>query len=283
MLDTKRKLAYFPGCSLSTSAKENNNSLIHFFKRVGISLIELEDWNCCGSSSAHSTNKNIAEQLPARNLSLVPAGQSLMVACPSCYLRLKHCQLEIQKDSRLLQKYKKQFGRDINPDLNILHFFEVIDQLNLKENARFSISSLNGLRCAPYYGCMLARPPEMRHEKNHYGIMEGILRNLGAEPVRWSYASRCCGTFLSVVRPDIATKLVNQIISNSILCKADCIVTACAMCHMNIEMRCNLPRPIPVMHFSELLSLAIGEAPKNGWFDRHLIDPLPLLKRKNIL
>jgi heterodisulfide reductase subunit B len=248
-----------------------------------IELVELDDWNCCGSSSAHSINNNIAEQLPARNLSLAPAGRPLMVACPSCYLRLKHCQLKLQKDSKLLQKYEKQFNRTINADLKILHFFEVIDQVNLKKNAQYSFRSLNSLRCAPYYGCMLSLPPEMRHDKSHYGLMEGILRKLGAEPVRWSYSSRCCGTFLSVVRPDIVTGMVNTIVSNSVLCNADCIVTACAMCHMNLEIRCNLAQPIPIMHFSELLSLAMGDVPKSGWFDRHLIDPRHMLKRKRII
>ena len=280
--DKKNTLSYFPGCSLATSAKENNNSLIHFFKHVGIDLVELEDWNCCGSSSAHSIDTNLAEQLPARNLSLAPSDRPLMVACPSCYLRMKHCQLKLQKDTALHQRYEESFGRAIDTKLKILHFFEVLDQLDLRKDNHKRLGSLNGLRCAPYYGCMLARPPEMKHEKTHYGLMEDILRNLGAEPVRWSYASRCCGTFLSVVRPDVVTRMVNQIVANADLNQADCIVTACAMCHMNLEVRCSLSRPIPVLHFSELLSLAMGAAPDNGWFERHLIDPLPMLKAKHL-
>lgn len=275
--------SYFPGCSLATSAKENNNSLIHFFKQMGIELIELEDWNCCGSSSAHSIDADLAEQLPARNLSLAPADRPLMVACPSCYLRLKHCQLKLKKDAAAHQRTEKSLGRTIDTSLNIVHFFEVLDQLDFKKNCHQFQLSLNGLRCAPYYGCMLARPPEMKHEKNHYGLMEEIIRNLGGEPVRWSYASRCCGTFLSVVRPDVVTGMVNQIVSNADVNTADCIVTACAMCHMNLEVRCNLPRPIPVLHFSELLSLAMGVAPRNGWFERHLIDPRPMLKIKQLI
>jgi heterodisulfide reductase subunit B len=275
--------SYFPGCSLATSAKENNASLIHFFKRMGIDLVEVEDWNCCGSSSAHSIDAELAEQLPARNLSLAPAGRPLMVACPSCFLRLKHCQLKLRQDTGKRRQYEKDFGRAIDPDLNILHFFEVLDQLDLGTHHPHPLRRLNGLRCAPYYGCMLARPPEMKSEKTHSGLMEKILKNFGAEPLQWAYASRCCGTFLSVARPDIVTEMVNRIISDAIRCRADCIVTACAMCHMNLEIRCNLSRPIPILHFSELLSLAMGTVPEKDWFQRHLIDPRPVLKTRALI
>lgn len=280
--EERQTYSYFPGCSLATSAKENNESLIHFFQRMGIDLVEVDDWNCCGSSSAHSIDSELADQLPARNLSLAPAGRQLMVACPSCFLRLKHCQHKLRSDIQVRKQHEASFGRAIDPNLHIVHFFEVLDKLDLKHKNRKVFSRLAGLRCAPYYGCMLARPPEMRGEKKHHGLMEDILRNLGASPVRWAYASRCCGTFLSVVRPDVVTKMVDRIIANAIQSGADCIATACAMCHMNLEIRTTLRQPIPIMHFSELLSLAIGDLPKNGWFERHLIDPRPMLEKKRL-
>lgn len=275
--------SYFPGCSLTTSAKENNESLIHFFQRMGIDLVEVEDWNCCGSSSAHSIDAKLADQLPARNLSLAPAGRPLLVACPSCYLRLKHCQHKLRCDIKVRKQHEERFGREIDPDLPIVHFFEVLDQSDLKHHNRNVFGRLAGLRCAPYYGCMLARPPEMRGEKKHHGLMEDILRNLGVTPVRWAYASRCCGTFLSVVRPDVVTAMVDRIIANAMQSHADCIVTACAMCHMNLEIRTTRHQPIPVLHFSELLALSIGDRPKNGWFERHLIDPRPMLLSKQLI
>lgn len=275
--------SYFPGCSLATSAKENNDSLIRFFRRLGVDLVEVEDWNCCGSSSAHSIDAEIAERLPARNLSLAPAGRPLMVACPSCYLRMKHCQNRLRQDAPRRRDYETLFGRPVDPELPIVHFFEVLDHLDLKHERHHLRGRLSGLRCAPYYGCMLARPPEMRFEKNHHGLMEEILSHLGAVPVEWAYASRCCGTFLSVVRPDVVTTLVDTMITDAMQGGADCIVTACAMCHMNLEIRTTLQHPIPVLHFSELLAMALGEPPDKGWFARHLIDPRPMLKAKGVI
>jgi len=131
---------------------------------------------------------------------------------------------------------------------------------------------------------MLARPPIMRHEKNYFGLMEKILSNLGASPGKWSFSSRCCGTFLTVARPEVVEPMVNEIIQGAIDAQADCIVTACAMCHMNLEVRCSLKEKVPILHFSEIISLAlgIGKSEYKGWFSRHLVDPKPLLKALNL-
>jgi len=99
------------------------------------------------------------------------------------------------------------------------------------------------------------------------------------EPVSWAYLSRCCDTFLSVVRPPI----VNEIVNGAKKVKADCMIPACAMCHMNLEVRCNLKERVPILHFSEILSLAMGEVKHNNWLARHLVDPRPMLKSKGLI
>ena len=88
--------------------------------------------------------------------------------------------------------------------------------------------------------------------------MEKILANLGATAEKWSFSSRCCGTFLTVARPEVVEPMVNEIIQGAIDNGADCIVTACAMCNMNLEVRCSLNNKLPILHFSEIISLALG-------------------------
>jgi heterodisulfide reductase subunit B len=278
-------LSYFPGCSLATTARENNASLLSFLGGLGVELVELEDWNCCGSSSAHSVDAEAALLLPARNLSLAPAGRPLLVACPSCLLRLRQAQLRLGGDPEARSRYKKLFGRPFDPDLEILHFFEFLDRLEDRLSARVRPGALEGIRFAAYYGCMLARPPAMRHEKNHYGLMEKVLGRMGAAVVPWAFSGRCCGTFLTAARPEVVIPLVNQIVDGARQAGANCIVTACAMCHMNLESRCTSHHPVPVLHFSEALALAMGI--DNGeivrWFSRHLIDPRPLLQEMKLM
>ena len=276
----RTELSYFPGCSLASSARENKVSLDYLFRHLGYDLVELQDWNCCGSSSAHSIDGALAHDLVSRNLSLAPQGRPLLAACPSCLLRLRSTHLHLRNESKARILYEERWGRPFDPELKIIHFFELLNEMDLKSFSEDRGQSLKGLRFVPYYGCMLARPPAIRHETNYHGLMENILSSLGATALGWSHTSRCCGTFLSVARPEVVIPMVNRITSGATKAGADCIVTACAMCQMNLEVRCTLDQPIPIFHFSEILALALGlgEDKHKDWFSRHLVDPVPLLK-----
>jgi heterodisulfide reductase subunit B len=277
------ELSYFPGCSLATSARENNRSLLKVCKKLGYRIVELEDWNCCGSSSTHSIQSDLAFHFACRNLSLAPAGRPLLVACPSCMLRLKQAQMHLKEDPQACEAYERMWGRPVDPDLDIMHFFELLDGAFRAIPDPELQTALKGLRFVPYYGCMLTRPPAMRHAKNYHGLMEKILSACGAQPLVWGHPSKCCGTFLSVAKPAVVTPMVNQIIQGAIDVKADCIVTACAMCYLNLEIRCSLKHQLPIFHFSELLSIALGMGIKKSWLTRHLVDPVPLLKAKGFM
>jgi heterodisulfide reductase subunit B len=276
-------VSYFPGCSLATTARESNQSLIEAGRRMGINLIELADWNCCGSSSAHSVRRELAFDLAARNLSLAPAGRPLVVACPSCLLRLKHAEHRLHHEAAARQRYIQRIGRPHDPGLRVRHFFGLLEEAGLGGLLRASGRAPIDLRFAPYYGCMLNRPLQLRSGPSDYGIMEKTLAAAGLTPVVWSSAYRCCGTFLTVARPDIVTPKVNAILQGAAEAGAECIVTACAMCHMNLEVRRTLKHPVPIFHFSEIISLAFGVAGGRNWFARHLIDPRPLLESKGLL
>lgn len=276
-------ISYFPGCSLATSARENNQSLLELCRHVGVNLIELEDWNCCGSSSAHRMDAGLSVDLAGRNLSLAPSGRPLLIACPGCILRLRETHLYLKRDEIACHRYEKNWGRPLDAGLEIIHFFELLSTINWVDFFSDKSQSLAAIKFAPYYGCMLAHPPSLRHEKSYHGLMEKMLSSLGASFVPWAYASRCCGTFLSVARPDVVTPMVNKIINGAKQMGAECIVTACAMCHLNLEIRCNLKHPVPILHFSEVLALALGIGEDRDWFSRHLIDPRPLLTAKGLI
>ncbi len=276
-------ISYFPGCSLATTARENNLSLMALCRTIGVNMIELEDWNCCGTSSAHSIDAEVATDLASRNISLAPPDRPLLIACPGCLLRLREAHLHLLNDDDARYKYENKWERSFDPDLEILHFFDLLSNIDLKDFGKKRSQLLAGLKFVPYYGCMLAHPPSLRHEKNYHGLMEKILYTLGATPLHWSCASRCCGTFLSVARPDIATPMVNKIITDANDVKAECIITACAMCHLNLEVRCTIKQPVPILHFSEVISLALGLGDHGDWFSRHLVDPRPLLKSKGLI
>jgi heterodisulfide reductase subunit B len=280
-------VSFFPGCSLASSSYEAYDAMRRACGFFGLEIQELADWNCCGSSSAHSLSHELGLALPARNLSLAPSGQPLMAACPSCHKNLRSAHLQLKRDEQTRRRLQQSLGRSIDPGLNIVSFLEVLDYLrqlpawqamqNPNDGPR-----LGGLKAAPYYGCMLAAPKELEQQR-YAGILEGALSALGAEPVFWNFHRRCCGTFLSATRPRVATEVVNRIMGGAMSQGADCIVTACAMCQLNLELRSSVNGPIPVLHFAEVLALALGAGRPGDWFKRHLIDPRPLLKSKGLI
>ncbi len=276
-----KRLYYYPGCSLVTSAKECHVSVVNVCRWAGIELIELEDWNCCGASSAHSINSRLAYRLAWRVLSLVPEGYPLLVVCPSCLLRLRLAQHQLLTKEEAQREYRRFFGRP-PVKVEIMPFLELLTRIDWRALKDELPKPLQGLRFASYYGCMLCLPPNLNHLKNYYDVMESIGKALGGEPISWGYTTQCCGTYLSVVRPDIVTGLVNRIISEAKDFGAECLVTPCSMCQLNLEIRCDLDHPLPVLHFSELVALALGVVEKN-WFKYHLIDPRPTLHRYKLV
>jgi heterodisulfide reductase subunit B len=271
--------SYFPGCSLATSAAESNLSMMKSARILGFNLIELKDWNCCGSSSAGTLCKNLALAMAARNLSLAPPDRPLAAMCPRCLHYLRSAQNCLKNDPETRSKLEEQFNRPLNPDLEIVHFMEILARYGLDRLHEKARRDLTGLKFIPYYGCTLARPPRLAREKYFQGEMENILVALGAEPINTGLSYRCCGSFLSATDPEVVTPLVNEIIESAVASKANCLVTACAMCQLNLEIRCTTKTRLPVFHFSEVLALALGAEDYETWFIRHIVDPRPLVEK----
>lgn len=284
MKKTLKMYSFFPGCSMKTSAQENLQSLLEVAEKIDLQLIEIDDWNCCGSSSAHSLDARIALRLACRSLFRAPGNIPIVVACPSCHTRLKEALHVMKTDPRARAEQEGLWGRRFNVNLEVLHLFDVLDDLCLEGCFKGFGKSLKGLKFAPYYGCMLQKPASLGETASgHQGLIEDVLIALGAEPVVWSHASKCCGTFLSVAKPAAVTPAVNDIVEAAKRTGADCIVSACAMCHLNIEIRCDLAEQIPALHLTELISVALGTRSSQDWFKKHLVDPMPLFKSKGIL
>jgi heterodisulfide reductase subunit B len=271
--------SYFPGCSLATSAAESNLSMMKSARILGFNLIELKDWNCCGSSSAGTLCKNLALAMAARNLSLAPPDRPLVAMCPRCLHYLRSAQNCLKDDEETRSRLEEQFGRPLNLDLEIVHFMEILVRYGLDRLRDKARRDLTGLKFVPYYGCTLARPPRLAKEKYFQGEMENILVALGAEPVTTGLSYRCCGSFLSATDPEVVTPLVNEIIDSAVASKANCLVTACAMCQLNLEIRGTTKTRLPVFHFSEVLALALGAEDYETWFVRHIVDPRPLVEK----
>jgi heterodisulfide reductase subunit B len=279
-------ISYYPGCTLKASMQDNNQSLISVMRHLGYNLVELVDWSCCGASAAHSIDLELTTQLAARNLAQAPVGRPLLVPCPSCLMRLLEAHEKIKTDPALRKEYEERWGKPFDEGLQIVHLFDLLDAKQMEARAEIIPQRLSGLKFVPYYGCLLTRPSRPVSENRFFNKMESLLELFGAEKLQWCHTAKCCGTFLSITRPDVVTPLVDEIVRAAALAGADVIVTTCELCQINLEVRCSLEEKVPVMPITQLLALALGaEDPRQ--FDRKLshlvVDPRPVLHSKGLL
>ena len=218
-----------------------------------------------------------------RNLSLAPAHRPLMAMCPRCLYHLREAHQRLVREPETLRAQERRWGRPISLDLNIIHFLEVLVRLGPARLKQGLVRNLNGLKFVPYYGCTLFRPPALRQGTYYQGELGNVLTMLGGVPLNKALTHRCCGSFLSAARADVVTPLVNEILASAVAVGAECLVTSCAMCQLNLEIRCTWEPRLPVFHFSEILALALGAEDYEGWFTRHLVDPRPLLAARNLI
>ena len=282
-----KEISYYPGCSLHGTAREYDDSIRGVSKLLDIQLHELEDWTCCGASSAHCTDEDLAIQLAARNLVLAEkTDRELLVPCVACYSRFKAAEKEVKEHP---EKVHFPYRGSI-PIRYALDFF--CEEGTLEEVKKKRAKPLSGLKVACYYGCLTVRPPKVTgvREYENPQHMDRLMKVLGADPVPWCYKTDCCGASLVMTRTDIVKKLNDRLLSMAMEAEADCLVTGCPMCQANLDTRqeelekeTGKKYNLPILYFTELIGLALGHKDVKKWFHRHITDPLKLLNDKGLM
>jgi heterodisulfide reductase subunit B len=280
----KLKFSYYPGCSLESTAQEYDHSVRAVSEMLGIELMELSDWSCCGASSGHSTNYQLSIALPARNLALAEKeGWGMAVVCAACFLRFKQTNHDLHDNDVLRQEIATIIGMPYQGGVEVRHFLDIVCRdVGLDEIEYRVKRPLNKLKLVSYYGCYLVRPPEITQfdDSEYPMLMDDLISAIGAEALDWSHKVECCGGNLLLSRPDIVVKLVGDIIQAASDAGADGIVTACPLCQANLDTRQHGPTKLPIFYFSELLGLALGVDEKSltKWWKRHINSPDIILK-----
>ncbi|MBF0363166.1 MAG: CoB--CoM heterodisulfide reductase iron-sulfur subunit B family protein [Oligoflexia bacterium] len=288
---------YFPGCSLEGMAKEFDQTTREIFTTLGASLKEIEDWSCCGATSAHFTDRLLSYALPARNLNITKkcGGNELAVSCAACFARLKVTSYNLQKDAKLrgeVAEVMEVEEKELNSLSDVVprHILEILTKdFSVEDIKSKVIRDLSGLKIAPYYGCLLVRPPQILEfdDPENPMIMDNIIKTVGASVVDFPFKTECCGASLTLSKADIVANLTKKIITEARDAGADLIVVACPLCQTNLDMRQldlqsdNLiDFEIPVIYFTQLMGLAFGIDEKKLGFNRNMIAVLPTIKEK---
>jgi len=283
------KYAYYPGCSAESTARDQYMSVKEVAKKLNIELVEPKGWTCCGSTPAHHTNKMLSLALPAANLLMAQKmGLDVIVFCAACYNRMKVANYEIQKDPAIRKEISETLGEDYNGCVKVHHFVEIlIKNIGVKKLQQSFTHSLDGLKVASYYGCLLVRPEEVTQFDNPENptIMDSLIILMGGESIDWPHKVECCGGGFALSRIDIVIELSNSILGMAKASDAQCISVACPMCQVNLDLRQGdinkakgMAYNLPIVYITQLVGLCMGISPEKLGMDKCVISPKPIIE-----
>lgn len=284
------KYLYYPGCSLKSSGKSYEESLLAVFKKLNVPIEEINDWNCCGATNYMSINEKNAIVITARNLALAEKqdkGAHIIAPCSACFMGLLKTQNYLETEpatrKRVLDSLSN-IGLTYENKVKVRHPLDVlINDIGVDAISNAIYEPLKGLRVASYYGCQLVRPYSPFDDARNPQTMDTIVKALGAEPVDWALKTRCCGGSMTSTISDIGLRLNFLLLKEAKSKKADVIITSCPLCQFNLECFQNKISKkfggnvkIPVMYFTQLMGLAYGIEEKQIGLHRMLSPELIL-------
>ena len=288
------KIAYYPGCTLKGKAKNLEAPALAVAPKLGLELVELERWNCCGTVFSLASDDLMRQVAPIRVL--VRAQELgfnvLTTLCSMCYNTVKRANQLVVSDPEKLKVLNDFMDReqDYKGKVKVLHFLEVLRDYVGFNRISSKVSTPLKLKLATYYGCLLVRPKSVAIDNpSNPQIMEDLIRALGAEPVETPSKTTCCGSYLTLYKKELVVERVKEIVEMAALKGAEAIVTSCPLCFYNLDSkqeeisRLNPSfKPMPILYFTQVLALALGE-PNSCMFELHRINPVELLKSKEVL
>lgn len=292
------KYAYYPGCVAQGACRELDQSTKALTKALGIELLELKKAACCGSGTFKEDSQLLEDTVNARNIALAEElNLPLLTHCSTCQgvighvdERLKECQTKnptyIDQVNGLLQKEGCSPYRGSTEVKHLL--YALVTDYGLEEIQQRVTRSLTGLKCAAFYGCYLLRAQKsMPYDDPHRPeAMENVFRAVGATPIYYRGRTQCCGWPLSSYATTSAFKMAGTHIQDALESGADCMVTPCPLCHLNLDSRqpdvekvIERKLGLPVLHLSQLIALSLGVEPKKLGLDRHVVSTRPVLEK----
>ena len=295
------KVPYYPGCTLKTSAHNFEVSALAVANILGIEMVEIPRWNCCGTVYSLTSDDLMHHIAPVRNLIRVQEmnergdvtdGNRLLTLCSMCFNTMKSTNLRMENNPEDLAKINDfmYLEKDYDGKIEILHFLEILEEIGLDKITEKVTNPLKDLKISPYYGCMLLRPKEISiDDPEDPSGLERLVLALGAEVVDNPLKKMCCGSYETVQHKDIVVRLAHDILSRAEEEGAEAVITSCPLCAFNLDDRQKeimeqYPgfKEIPVLYFTQLMAVAFGVDREDLGLNDNYIDPAPLLVKNHI-
>ena len=291
------KVAYWPGCVSRGFTPELHGSMALVAQKLGIELVELDRANCCGAGVIAEHNQELADTLNARTFALAQqTGLSMMNICSTCQGAQSECQQRLDADSAYRAHINEtlagsglEYVKDKDGFTNKNFLWLLVEDYGLDRLTSLVKRPLSGLRIGPFYGCYVIRPKhrlgyDEHPERDLY--LEKLIEALGGEVVEYDGARKCCGFPVVTMNPDTSLRQAGTHLGDAIDAGADCLVTPCPLCHLNLDMQqpeaakvVNRDLGLPVLHLPQLVALALGAEPKQLGMSKHIASTKPVEER----
>ncbi|WP_299408889.1 CoB--CoM heterodisulfide reductase iron-sulfur subunit B family protein [Acaryochloris sp. IP29b_bin.148] len=290
--------AYFPGCVAQGACRELYMSTQEITQALGIKLIELKKAACCGSGTFKEDSQLLEDTVNARNIALAEQlNLPLLTHCSTCQGVIGHVDERLKE----AQSTDPDYFNQINSLLSEQHcspyqgstevkhlLWALVGDYGLEALTLQVKRKLSGLKCAAFYGCYLLRAQQSLpfDDPIHPSSMENVFLALDATPTYYSGRTQCCGWPLASYATPQSFAMAGGRIQAALAAGADCLVTPCPLCHLNLDSRqpevekmIGTTLGLPVLHLPQLVGLALGIAPQKLGLDKHVVSTQPVLEK----
>ncbi|MFV1950609.1 MAG: CoB--CoM heterodisulfide reductase iron-sulfur subunit B family protein [Nitrospinota bacterium] len=279
------RYALFTGCVAKGAARELYSSTIKMAESLDISLDEMTSAACCGAGVISEENAVLSDSVNARTFAIAEdKGLDIMNICGTCHGVMKKAEHSLKKDNNLMDevnKVLKSGGYRYRGRVKIKHLLNIlVEDYGLDKIKEKVTKSLRGLKIAPFYGCYIIRPSELSdlNDPDNPTAIEDLITALGGEPVDYEGRLKCCGFPYVMMNKEGALTMAGKHLSQAKEKGADCVVTPCPLCHLNldpyqpeIDKIIGKRLKLPILHLPQLVGLALGIKPKVLGLKKHII------------
>jgi heterodisulfide reductase subunit B len=275
---------YYPGCSSEATGMAYDISTRAMMEQLGVELVELDDWNCCGATSYFNVRELESFAIAARNLAIAQqqGDEDLCVICNACYTTLAKTNRYLEESAEVRKAVTGALGavgRTYDGAKQVRHIMDVlVNDVGLERLGSRVTRPLTGVKVAPYYGCQYSRPMGAFDDPEFPTTMDRFFETLGAEVVPFAGKVKCCGGMMMLTKAEAAVRLCHELLEAASQAGADVVVCACPLCEMNLEgyqpqvnAAFGTSYDIPIMYFTQLAGLAFGVEPGRLALDKQVV------------
>jgi succinate dehydrogenase / fumarate reductase cytochrome b subunit len=287
------KVAYWPGCVSRGFTPELHGSMAKVAPLLDLELIELDRANCCGAGVIAEHSQELADTLNARTFAMAQQtdGELMMNICSTCQGAQSECQERLDANA----EYRAHVNEHLEPEglsyekglTNKNLLWLLVEEIGLDELRSRVKTPLTGLKVGPFYGCYIVRPVERlgidhKHPRDLY--LEQVIEALGGTVIEYAGMQKCCGFPIITMNKEVSLRQAGRHIGDALDADADCVVTPCPLCHLNLDLQQPLAAKrvgrdlgLPILHLPQLVGLALGLSPKELGMDKHVVKPTSVI------